>query len=86
MVATQLAELAPDGYPYVDSTLTTETTFYKDTDTSRALVEVFEPLSSSNWNITVGCPFYTLSCGVEDEYLCGLTQQHEHFARSYSQT
>ena len=70
-------ELAPDGYPYVDSTLTTETTFYKDTDTSRALVEVFEPLSSSNWNITVGCPVYTLSCGVEDEYLCGLTQQHE---------
>ena len=41
------------------------------------LVEVFEPLSSSNWNITVGCPFYTLSCGVEDEYLCSLTQQHQ---------
>ncbi len=70
--------LAPDGYPYVDSTLTTsESAFYKDSDSSRALVEVFEPLSSSNWNITVGCPFYTLSCGIEDEYLCGLTQQHE---------
>ena len=69
--------LAPDGYPYVDSTLTYETSFYKDSDTSRALVEVFEPLSSSNWNITVGCPFYTLSCGVEDEYLCSLTQQHQ---------
>lgn len=70
-------DLAPDGYPYVSNTLTVETSIYKDTDTSRALVEVFEPLSSSNWNITVGCPFYTLSCGVEDEYLCGLTQQHE---------
>ena len=70
-------DLAADGYPNVSNTLTVETSFYKDTDTSRALVEVFEPLSSSNWNITVGCPFYTLSCGVEDEYLCGLTQQHE---------
>ena len=70
--------LAPDGYPYVSSTLTTATSsFYKDSDTSRALVEVFEPLSSSNWGITVGCPYYTLSCGVEDEYLCSLTQQHE---------
>lgn len=70
--------LAPDGYPYVSSTLTTATSsFYKDTDTSRALVEVFEPLSTSNWGITVGCPYYTLSCGVEDEYLCGLTQRHE---------
>jgi hypothetical protein len=69
--------LAPDGYPYVSNTLTVETSFYKDSDTSRALVEVFEPLSSSNWNITVGCPFYTLSCGVEDQYLCSLTQQHE---------
>ena len=69
---------APDGYPYVDSTLTTsESAFYKDTDSSRAIVEIFEPLSTSNWGITVGCPFFTLSCGVEDEYLCGLTQQHE---------
>ncbi len=70
--------LAPDGYPYVSSTLTTATSsFYKDSDTSRALVEVFEPLSTSNWGITVGCPYYTLSCGTEDEYLCSLTQQHE---------
>tara|TARA_R110002050_G_scaffold69233_1_gene149813 strand:- start:2629 stop:3963 length:1335 start_codon:yes stop_codon:yes gene_type:complete len=70
--------LAPDGYPYVYSTLTSTTSsFYKDTDTSRALVEVFEPLSTTNWTASVGCPFYTLSCGVEDEYLCGLTQQHE---------
>ena len=70
--------LAPDGYPYVYSTLTsTASSFYKDTDTSRALVEVFEPLSSTNWSITVGCPYYTLSCGTEDEYLCSLTQQHE---------
>ncbi len=70
--------LAPDGYPYVYSTLTnTTSSFYKDTDTSRALVEVFEPLSTTNWTANVGCPFYTLSCGVEDEYLCGLTQQHE---------
>ena len=70
--------LAPDGYPYVSSTLTSATSsFYKDSDTSRALVEVFEPLSSSNWGITVGCPYYTLSCGMEDEYLCSLTQQHE---------
>ena len=70
--------LAPDGYPYVSSTLTTATSsFYKDSDTSRALVEVYEPLSSSNWGITVGCPYYTLSCGTEDEYLCSLTQQHE---------
>ena len=73
--------LAPDGYPYVDSTLAVETTFYKDSDTSRALVEVYAPLSSSDWNITVGCPYYTLSCGVEDEYLCSLTQQHETLRR-----
>lgn len=70
--------LAPDGYPYVSSTLTnTTSSFYKDSDTSRATVEIFSPLSSTDWDITVGCPFYTLSCGMEDEYLCGLTQQHE---------
>ena len=70
--------LAPDGYPYVYSTLTSTTSaIYKDTDTSRALVEVFEPLSSTDWTMSVGCPFYTLSCGMEDEYLCSLTQQHE---------
>ena len=71
--------LAADGYPVVTTPdyLTVNTTFYKDTDTSRAYVEVFEPLSSTDWSITVGCPYYTLSCGMEDEYLCGLTQQHE---------
>lgn len=67
-----------DGYPKVNSTATNVlTTFYKDSDTSRAYVEVFEPLSGEDWSVTVGCPTYTLSCGVEDEYLCGLTQQHE---------
>lgn len=69
--------LAPDGYPYVWDGLAGTETLYKDTDTSRLQVSVYSPLSTSDWEVTVGCPYYTLSCGVEDEYLCGLTQQHE---------
>lgn len=72
------ADLAPDGYPYVNSSLTSATSsFYKNTDSSRLTLNVFAPLSSTDWTANVGCPFYTLSCGVEDQYLCGLTQSHE---------
>lgn len=71
--------LAPDGYPYVSSSLSASlSTFYKDTDTSRLTVDVYAPLSSTtDWEVFVGCPYYTLSCGTEDSWLCGLTQQHE---------
>lgn len=72
---------AADGYPVVNTTTNVNTSFFKDSDSSRAIVEIFEPLSSTDWSITVGCPMYTLSCGVEDEYLCGLTQQHETLRR-----
>lgn len=71
-------ELAADGYPVVNSALAAGlSTFYKDTDTSRLEVNVFAPLSTTDWEVLVGCPYYTLSCGVEDSFLCGLTQQHE---------
>lgn len=71
-------ELAPDGYPVVNSALSASlSSFYKDTDTSRLEVSVFAPLSTTDWEVLVGCPYYTLSCGVEDSFLCGLTQQHE---------
>ena len=73
-----ITELAVDGYPVVNSALAASlSTFYKDTDTSRLEVSVFAPLSTTDWEVLVGCPYYTLSCGVEDSYLCGLTQQHE---------
>jgi len=72
------ASLAPDGFPYVTSSLSASlSTFYKDTDTSRLTVDVYAPLSSTDWEVFVGCPYYTLSCGTEDSWLCGLTQQHE---------
>ena len=75
-------DLAPDGYPYVSSTLTSSTSsFYKDTDSSRVTLNVFAPLSSTDWSAKVGCPYYTLSCGVEDQYICGLTQAHETLRR-----
>ena len=71
-------ELAPDGYPIVNSSLSAgETYFYKDTDKSRLTLNVFAPLSTTDWEAFVGCPYYTLSCGNEDSYLCGLTRQHE---------
>ena len=73
-----VTELAADGYPVVNSALAAGlSTFYKDTDTSRLEVNVFAPLSTTDWEVLVGCPYYTLSCGVEDSFLCGLTQQHE---------
>lgn len=73
-----LSAIAPDGYPYVDSTqLVGNGYFYKDTDLSRITLNVYTPLSANNWEAFIGCPFYTLSCGTEDSYLCGLTQQHE---------
>tara|TARA_R110000764_G_scaffold139089_1_gene227089 strand:+ start:5769 stop:7094 length:1326 start_codon:yes stop_codon:yes gene_type:complete len=73
-----VTELAADGYPIVNSSLAASlSTFYKDTDTSRLKVNVFAPLSTTDWEVTVGCPYYTLSCGTEDSFLCGLTQQHE---------
>ena len=73
-----VTELAVDGYPVVNSALAAGlSTFYKDTDTSRLEVNVFAPLSTTDWEVLVGCPYYTLSCGIEDSFLCGLTQQHE---------
>ena len=71
-------DLAPDGYPYVISTsLDSLSTFYKDSDTSRLEVEVYAPLSSIDWEVVVGCPFHTLSCGIEDSWVCGYTQKYE---------
>ena len=73
-----VTELAADGYPIVYSSLSSSlSSFYKDTDTSRLEVNIFAPLSTTDWEVLVGCPYYTLSCGVEDSFLCGLTQQHE---------
>lgn len=75
-------ELAVDGYPVVNSSLSAGlSSFYKDTDTSRLEVSVFSPLSTTDWEVLVGCPYYTLSCGTEDSFLCGLTQQHETLRR-----
>jgi hypothetical protein len=75
-------ELAVDGYPVVNSLLSAGlSSFYKDTDTSRLEVNVFAPLSTTDWEVLVGCPYYTLSCGTEDSFLCGLTQQHETLRR-----
>jgi|TARA_R110000796_G_scaffold87551_5_gene188858 hypothetical protein len=69
---------APDGYPFVrDSLSASLSSFYKATDKSRLTVSVYAPLSTSDWVTLVGCPYYTLSCGNEDSYLCGLTRQHE---------
>lgn len=77
-----LSAIAEDGYPIVDSTNSSGVnSFYKDTDSSRVKLNVYLPLSSNNWEAFVGCPFYTLSCGTEDSYLCGLTQQHETLRR-----
>jgi len=73
-----VTDLAVDGYPIVNSALAAGlSSFYKDTDTSRLEVNVFAPLSTTDWEVLVGCPYYTLSCGTEDSFLCGLTQQHE---------
>ena len=73
-----LSAIADDGYPFVNSTNAAGVnSFYKDTDSSRVTLNVYLPLSSNNWEAFVGCPYYTLSCGTEDSYLCGLTQQHE---------
>ena len=77
-----LSAIAPDGYPYVTDTKSNGgATFYKDTDSSRVTLNVYTPLSSTDWEAFVGCPYYTLSCGTEDSYLCGLTQQHETLRR-----
>lgn len=77
-----LSAIAPDGYPYVTDTKSNGgATFYKDTDSSRVTLNVYSPLSSTDWEAFVGCPYYTLSCGTEDSYLCGLTQQHETLRR-----
>ena len=71
-------DLAPDGFPYVRSSLSNSvSSFYKDTDSSRVTLNIFAPLSTTDWEAIIGCPYYTLSCGVEDSYLCGLTQSHE---------
>jgi len=73
-----LSAIAADGYPFVDSTKVAGSSyFYKDSDSSRITLNVYSPLSSTDWIAFIGCPFYTLSCGTEDSYLCGLTQQHE---------
>lgn len=73
-----ITELAPDGYPYVYDELSNSlSSFHKDTDSPRLEVEVYSPLSATDWEVSVGCPYYTLSCGTEDSWLCGLTQQHE---------
>ena len=73
-----LSAIAADGYPFVDSTKAAGSSyFYKDSDSSRITLNVYSPLSSTDWIAFIGCPFYTLSCGTEDSYLCGLTQQHE---------
>ena len=73
-----LSAIAADGYPFVDSTKAAGNSyFYKDSDSSRITLNVYSPLSSTDWIAFIGCPFYTLSCGTEDSYLCGLTQQHE---------
>ncbi len=75
-------DLAPDGYPYVISTLTTGTSsIYKDTDTSRLKATVYSPLSTSDWEVFVGCPFYTLSCGITDQYLCDVSRRFEQLRR-----
>ena len=73
-----LSAIAADGYPVVASSKAAGSSyFYKDTDSSRITLNVYSPLSSTDWVAFIGCPFYTLSCGTEDSYLCGLTQQHE---------
>mgnify|MGYP003632859625 CR=1 FL=1 len=75
-------DLAPDGYPYVVSTLTTGTSsIYKDTDTSRLEATIYAPLSTSDWEVFVGCPFYTLSCGITDQYLCDVSRRFEQLRR-----
>ena len=75
-------DLAPDGYPYVVSTLTTGTSsIYKDTDTSRLKTTVYSPLSTTDWEVFVGCPFYTLSCGITDQYLCEVSRRFEQLRR-----
>ena len=74
-------DLAPDGYPYVSSTTTATSSIYKDTDTSRLKVTVYAPLSSTDWEVFVGCPFYTLSCGITDQYLCDVSRRFEQLRR-----
>ncbi len=50
-----LSAIAPDGYPYVTDTKSNGgATFYKDTDSSRVTLNVYTPLSSTDWEAFVG--------------------------------
>ena len=74
--------VAPDGYPYVDSSATIIggipttnayylSTFYKGTDNSRITTLVYDPLSGNDWEVFVGCPYRKVDCGTEVEFSCG---------------
>ena len=44
--------IAPDGYPYIDSTIAYAlSTFYKGTDKNRIATHVYDPLSGKDWEV-----------------------------------
>ena len=65
--------IAPDGYPYIDSTIAYAlSTFYKGTDKNRIATHVYDPLSGKDWEVYIGCPYRKIACGETVTFECGV--------------
>lgn len=63
---------AADGYPVVTTVAPTISSFFKDTDKSRAIFDIYNPLSATGWEVFLSCPIREVNCNEDVFFECGL--------------